>query len=75
MKSDKQNIKKYQGDLLYQKHQYQEALVMYQESRQCVPLNNAVLDRELMESIAMCLLKLEKFDAALTLVKETMVSN
>lgn len=73
--SERQNIKKYQGDLLYQKHKYQEALVAYQESWQCLPPNNIVLARELTESIAVSLLKLGKSDEALTLVKEVMVSN
>ena len=72
--AERQNIKKYQGDLLYQKHKYQEALVAYHESWQCLPPNNVVLARELTESMAVCLLKLGKSDDALTLVKEIMVS-
>ena len=71
--AEKQNIRKCQGDLLYHKHEYQQALVMYQESWQSLPPNNTVLERELLESIAMCLLKLGKFNEALTLVKETIV--
>ena len=71
--AEKQNIRKYQGDLLYHKHEYQQALVMYQESWQSLPPNNTVLERELLESMAMCLLKLGKFNEALTLVKETIV--
>lgn len=58
---------------MYHKHKYEQALVMYQESRQSLPSNNTVLDRELLESMAMCLLKLGKFNEALTLVKETIV--
>lgn len=58
---------------MYHKHKYELALVMYQESRQRLPPNNTVLDRELLESMAMCLLKLGKFSEALTLVKETIV--
>lgn len=71
--AEKQNIRKFQGDLLYHKHKYEQAFVMYQESRQRLPPNNTVLDRELLESMAMCLLKLGKFNEALTLVKETIV--
>jgi len=70
--SEKQSIKKYQGDLLYRKHRYQEALAAYQESRHCLSPNNTVLARELLESMAMCLLKLEKFNDALVLIKQTM---
>ena len=73
--SEKQSIKKYQGDLLYLKHKYQEALAAYQESRHCLSPNSTVLARELLESMAMCLLKLDKFNDALVLIKQTMVSN
>ena len=48
---------------------------MYQESRKCLPPNNAVVDRELIESMTICLLKLGKCDDALTLIKEVMVGN
>ena len=71
---ERQAIRKYQGDLLFQKQNYKEAYTMYQESRKCLPSNNAVMDRELIESMAMCLLKLGKCDDALTLIKEVMVS-
>ena len=71
---ERQNIKKFQGDLLYQRHQYKEALCMYQESQQYLSPNNSVLARELTESMAMCLLKLEKFEDALKLVGEIQVS-
>lgn len=72
--SERQNILKYRGDLLYQKRKYKEALGVYQESFQCFPPNNAVQGRELMESMALCLLKLGKFDDALSLVTEALVS-
>jgi len=70
--AEQQSIKKYQGDLLYRKHKYQEALAVYQESQHCLPPNNTVLARELLESMAMCLLKLEKFNDALVLTKQIM---
>lgn len=73
--SEIQAIKKYQGDLLFQKQKYSEALSMYQESRQCLPPSYTVLERELTESMALCLLKLDKPDDALTLVQEIMVTN
>ena len=73
--AEQQSIKKYQGDLLYRKHKYKEALAVYQESQHCLPPNNTVLARELLESMAMCLLKLEKFNDALVLTKQIMVSN
>lgn len=72
--SERQTIMKFQGDLLFQKQNYSEALVKYQESRQCLPPNNTVLDRELIESMAICLLKLGKCDDAVMLLKEAMVS-
>ena len=72
---ERQAIRKYRGDLLFQKQNYEEAFTMYQESRKCLPPNNAVVDRELIESMAMCLLKLGKCDEALTLIKEVMVSS
>ncbi|XP_068728722.1 uncharacterized protein [Montipora capricornis] len=72
---ERQNIKKFQGDLLYQRHQYKEALCMYQESQQYLSPNNSVLARELTESMAMCLLKLEKFEDALKLVGEIQDDN
>ena len=72
--SERQTIRKYQGDLLFQKQNYSEAFDMYQESRQYLPPNNTVLDRELIESMAICLLKLGKCEDAVTLLKETMVS-
>lgn len=71
---ERQVIRKYQGDLLFQNQNYEEAFTIYQESRKCLPPNNAVVDRELIESMAMCLLKLGKCDDALTLIKEVMVS-
>ncbi|XP_020612291.1 serine/threonine-protein kinase Chk2-like [Orbicella faveolata] len=69
---ERQAIRKYQGDLLFQNQNYEEAFTIYQESRKCLPPNNAVVDRELIESMAMCLLKLGKCDDALTLIKEVM---
>ena len=73
--SDRQAIKKYQGDLLFQKQKYSEALSMYQESRQCLSPSYTVLEWELTESMALCLLKLDKPGDALTLVQEIMVTN
>ena len=66
-------MKKYQGDLFYHRAQYSEALACYQESRQCLPPNSAVLDRELTESITICLWKLGKLDDAVSIIKEITV--
>jgi len=41
----------------------------------CHQIIQTVLARELLELMAMCLLKLEKFNDALVLIKQTMVSN
>ena len=71
---ERQNIKKYQGDLLYQRCKYKEALCMYQDSWQCLSPNNAVLGRELTESMALCLLKLGKVEDALAIAKKIQVS-
>lgn len=71
---ERQNIKKYQGDLLYQRQKYKEALCMYQDSWQCLSPNNAVLGRELTESMALCLLQLGKFEDALVVVRKIQVS-
>ena len=71
---ERQAIRKYKGDLLFRKQNYEEAYIMYQESRKCVPPNNAGVDRELIESMTICLLKQEKCDDALALIKEVMVS-
>ena len=73
--AERQTISKYQGDLLFRKQNYREAFAVYQESRKYLPPNNTVLDRELIESMAICLLKLGKCDDAVTLLKEVMVSS
>ncbi|XP_074629520.1 uncharacterized protein LOC141887114 isoform X2 [Acropora palmata] len=72
---ERQNIKKYQGDLLYQRCKYKEALCMYQDSWQCLSPNNAVLGRELTESMALCLLKLGKVEDALAIAKKIQDDN
>lgn len=72
--TERQIIKKYQGDLFFQKHQYSKALSVYQESLQCLTPNNTVLEWELTESMALCLLKQDKPDDALSLVRGMMVS-
>lgn len=72
---EKQIMMKYRGDLLFQKQKYSEALSMYQESLQCLSSNNTVIEWELTESMALCLLKLDKPDDALSLVKGIMHDN